>query len=804
MPPPGSYANLEAGTRFFFVESYGGTGAFLRNMTGGKKPQKTQRSGASPKAATDDANMAVLAALSHEMRTPLNTIIGFADMMRGEMLGPMANPQYREYAEHICKAGQSMLTNLNDMLDRKRFEIIKKEGKDYRHLIELAPDLICVCRKGGIVLMNRAGADMVGVWPAAALIGRSFVDFVHTDYRDIFDNGLGDLAGEQKRVSVKLVSAAGREIEAEIAALPYHEEGEGAAEMLIARDVTERNRSARELAAREERLRNILETVNDGIITIDETGVIETFNPAAEKIFGYLAAEIIGNKINLLMPEPHAARHDAYIADYLRTHVAKVIGKGRDVEGLSKKGRSIPLEISISEHRRGARCFFIGVVRDITERKQNEERLRYMATRDPLTGLPNRNLFRERLEEAVAAAALNGHLITVMFVDIDNFKSINDALGHFMGDLLLKAAGERIVRCVRECNTVAHLGGDEFTVILDGADKAEAEAIARQVLDSMSTPFSLEGKEIYTSAGIGMVFYPDDADNISDLLKHMDTAIHHAKKIGRDTLQFYTEELSANVLRRVEIENGLRRALERDEFKLLYQAKVDLETHAIVGAEALLRWHSRDLGLISPAEFIPVAEETGLIVAIGEWVLRKACVQAVSWIREGLPAVNLAVNMSAHQFKQHNLTDRIAEILVETGMNTGNLELEMTESTLLESADETIRIFRVLKDMGLRLSIDDFGTGYSSLSYLTRFPIYALKIDRSFVVNLPDDRDAAAIAKAIISMARNLKLKIIAEGVETEGQEVFLHALGCDIGQGYLYSKPVSADEFAYMIRPGI
>ncbi|HEB79124.1 MAG TPA: EAL domain-containing protein [Rhodospirillales bacterium] len=754
--------------------------------------------------AANRANMSILASLSHEMRTPLNTIIGFADMMRGEMLGPMANPQYREYAEDICKEGQAMLVNLNDMLDRKRFESIKKTGKDYRHLIELAPDLISVCRDGKIVLMNPAGANMLGVWPADVLIGRNFVDFVHPLYRGIFEGGLDGLVSEQRRVSIKLVSAEGREVEVEMAALPYQEEGMESAEMLIARDVTERNRSTREVAAREERLRNIMETVADGIITIDETGVIESSNPAAETIFGYSPGELVGKKINILMPEPHSSQHDAYLATYLKTGAAKVIGMGREAEGLSKYGNAIPLEISITEHIRGKRRFFIGVVRDITERKRNEERLRYLATRDPLTGLPNRNLFRERLEKAVARTDDKGLKTAVMFADLDDFKKINDALGQPMGDLVLQAAGGRLLECVREGDTVAHLGGDEFTIILDGIKgKSEAENIARKMLARLSQPFSLEGKEIYASGSIGLVYYPDDADNITDLLKNMDTAIHHAKRLGRNNLQFYTEELSANVLRRMDIENGLRRALERDELELYYQAKVNMDTHAIIGAEALLRWRSMDLGMVSPEEFIPVAEQTGLIAHIGEWMLRNACAQGVKWVKEGLPAINLAVNLSAYQFKQKNLIDQVSNILAETGMNADNLDLEITESMLMENADETIRVFSTLKDMGLRLAIDDFGTGYSSLSYLTRFPIDTIKIDRTFVTNLPEDRDAVAIARAIVSMAQNLKLNLVAEGVETEGQEVFLHALGCNIGQGFLYSRPEPADEFARLLGGG-
>ena len=451
--------------------------------------------------------------------------------------------------------------------------------------------------------------------------------------------------------------------------------------------------------------------------------------------------------------------------------------------------------------KEGERHIYIAALRDITERKEQEERLLYLATRDPLTRMPNRRLFTERLEEAIRKADESGGKFAILFIDLDHFKNINDALGHVTGDMVLQPVGERLQNCLADGDIVAHLSGDEFPILLNGIhDRAGAEAKAQEILREIAKPFIIGGKEIYTTGSVGIVIYPDSASTIGDLMRNVDTAAYRAKDKGRDTYQFYSQDLSAQVQRRMEIETGLRRALEADQLKVFYQAKVDLGTRTIIGAEGLLRWQSPELGSVSPDEFIPVAEETGLIVPIGDWVLRTACKEAAAWRKLIANPVHVGVNLSSVQFQQGDLFNKVENALAESGMPAALLDLELTESILVANPEETIQTLNRLKDMGANVSIDDFGTGYSSLSYLTRFPLDSLKIDRAFVTNLPDDDNAVAIVRAIISMSKSLNLNIIAEGVETENQVGFLHALGCQVGQGYLFSKPIESGEFVKLL----
>ena len=751
-----------------------------------------------------NANQALLKTLSHDLRTPLNSIIGFADMMEQEVLGPINEPQYRGYATDIHEAGRSMLNIINSLLDLGRFEGFKNKEKDFRHIIELAPDLICVCRNGKISMINPAGADMLGLWPAETLIGRKFTDFVHSDYHEIFGDRLESLITKNIRLPMKFVRPDEREIEVEIAALPYREEGAGAidsAVILMARDFSERNRALKTAAARENHIRKIMDTVVDGIVTFDSRGVIDTVNPAAEKIFGYEPGELIGRNVHILMDVPLAAEHAGYVEDEQNPDRPWILGTDYEVVGRRQDGTKFPVELAVGMLKEGQRRIYIGALRDITSRKEQEDRLLYLATRDPLTRMPNRRLFTERLEQAIDKADENGTKFAILFIDLDHFKNINDALGHMVGDMVLQSVGNRLEESLREGDTVAHLSGDEFPIILNGIkDRTEAEKKARDILKILAEPFIVEGKEIYTTGSIGIVLYPDSATTIGDLMRNVDTAAYNAKKQGRDVYQFYSEQLSAEVQRRLEIETGLRRALENGELSLNYQAKVDMGSRTITGAEALLRWTSPELGQVTPDEFIPVAEETGLIVSIGEWILDTACKEAAGWNKLVADPVHVGVNLSSIQFLRGDLIKSVESALAHSGLPASLLDLELTESILVANPEETIETLDRLKTAGASVSIDDFGTGYSSLSYLTRFPLDNLKIDRAFVTNLPNGKDAVAIVRAIISMAQNLDLKINAEGVETENQITFLHALGCQTGQGYLFSKPVSAQDFVKLL----
>ncbi|HSD38480.1 MAG TPA: EAL domain-containing protein [Rhodocyclaceae bacterium] len=437
-----------------------------------------------------------------------------------------------------------------------------------------------------------------------------------------------------------------------------------------------------------------------------------------------------------------------------------------------------------------------GLEAEIAQRRLVDQRVVYMVHHDALTGLPNRTLLNDRVGRDIARARRSGAELAVLFLDLDRFKNINDSLGHEIGDELLKAVAARLRARLREDDTIARLGGDEFVISLpDITGPAEITTVATSVLRELAKPYNIAGHELHVDASIGIALYPRDGDNVETLMRNADAAMYHAKESGRANYQFFNAQMNERVSRRLSTESNMRRALEQGDFTLHYQPLINLGTGRIDGAEALLRWPQPDNHFISPSEFIPVAEETGLIVPLGEWVLRTACTQAKAWQAQQ-PGLRVAVNLSARQFQQKDLIGMIEGVLASTGLAPELLELELTEGMLMDNVAGTLLTLNRLKNMGIRLAIDDFGTGYSSLSYLKRFPIHTLKIDRSFVRDISTDPDDAAIVTAIIFMARNLKLKVTAEGVETEEQADFLRSLDCDLVQGFHFDKPLPAQEF--------
>jgi diguanylate cyclase (GGDEF)-like protein len=465
---------------------------------------------------------------------------------------------------------------------------------------------------------------------------------------------------------------------------------------------------------------------------------------------------------------------------------------------------------------RGAAAQISGTIQDVTELREAKQRIRYLAYYDPTTGLPNRQAFTEQLQQALSLARRHHRQLAVLTLDLDQFKRINDTLGHAAGNELLVAAAQRLADAVRgedllsradaamdgrQHPAVARFDGDEFSLLItDLVQYHDAAKVARRLLEELRKPFRLDTSEMFITASIGLALYPLDGDDAQTLIKNAGAAMHFAKEQGRDNYQFYSRAMNATALEKLAIESQLRKALDRGEFLLHYQPKIQSSTGAVVGLEALIRWRHPELGMVPPAQFIPVAEETGLIVPIGDWVLREASRQNQSWRAQGFAPIHVAVNIASLHFRQRGLIDSVAQALRESGLEPALLELEVTESMLMQSVDATLETLSRLKDMGVRLAIDDFGTGYSSLSYLKRFPLDTLKIDRSFIQDLPRDAEDAAIAKAIIGMAHSLKLAVVAEGVEAPEQLAFLQQHGCDVVQGYLFSRPVPAEELARLL----
>lgn len=467
-----------------------------------------------------------------------------------------------------------------------------------------------------------------------------------------------------------------------------------------------------------------------------------------------------------------------------------------------KDGSTYPVEVRLQLSSEEKPPVYVAMVLDISERRKAEEQLNYLAYYDNLTGLPNRRLFIDRLQQAMKEANRNEKLVAVLFIDLDHFKKINDSMGHETGDILLKEAAQRLRNCVRESDTVARLGGDEFTLVLTSMEHANnAVNVAEQILDNLSKPFHIKSIDLFVTASIGVTLYPLDDNSADELLRDADTAMYHAKESGKNNFQFYNNKMTARVEERLKLERELREALERDEFILFYQPQVDSESGIVVGMEALARWQHPDHGFLAADQFISVAEETGLIVPIGKWILREACKQTQLLLNSGAQPIHVSVNLSARQLEDSDIVQTVAEILKETGLEPTLLDLEVTEGMLMSDMNSVIQTLEELSALGVTISVDDFGTGYSSLTYIRRFPISTLKIDRSFIRDIPENKDDVSITIAIINMAHALGLKIVAEGVEKKEQITFLQQYKCKFVQGYYFSKPIAFDEVVKLLQ---
>ena len=568
-------------------------------------------------------------------------------------------------------------------------------------------------------------------------------------------------------------------------------------------DITARKQTQAALANSERKWRAIFNQTFQFIGLLDPKGILLEANETALQFARTTAAEVLG----LPFWETPWWSHSRELQDRLKQTIVRS-ARGElvriEVAHPDENGTLHAIDFSLKPifDEQNQVYAMIAEGRDITERIQTQERLRFMAQHDALTGLPNRLLLLDRLKQALARAHWRKRLVAVMFVDLDRFKNINDSLGHDAGDRLLQQLGERFRHCVRDGDTVARFGGDEFVILLDDiASESDITAIAQKVLEALQPSFAVDKQSLYISASIGISLFPNDGDDSSTLLKHADMAMYRAKEAGKNTYQFFAAEMSSRAFERLSLETSLRKALERAELLLHYQPQIDVETGAIVGVEALVRWQHPEFGMVLPNEFIAIAEETGLISLIGQWVLQSACAQLARWRKDGWTQLRLSVNLSPRQFQVPGLIGTIKQALDATAIDPDQLELEITEGILVSHTPAMLEALEALRALNVRLAIDDFGTGYSSLSYLRRFPIDTLKIDRSFVHDIPRDADDSAIVAAIIALAKSLKLEIVAEGVERAAQRDLLRGLGCRIMQGYFFSRPLSAEDMTKLLH---
>ncbi|WP_342616554.1 EAL domain-containing protein [Rhodoferax sp. GW822-FHT02A01] len=548
------------------------------------------------------------------------------------------------------------------------------------------------------------------------------------------------------------------------------------------------------------REQHILEAAPDAVMWVDTSGVILFGNPAVKELTGYVSEELVGRNVSIFLPEPLREKHARSIQDYFTKPHSRAMGL-MDIRLQRKDGTSVPVDISLGHWVEDGVPYAIAYIRDLTERKRFEESLRHRATHDELTGLANRWLFRLQLGQAVARAARNGQQVAILFIDLDDFKNVNDSFGHASGDALLVQTGARIRSQLRESDTLARMGGDEFAILLtDLSDVSEALGVASKIVTHLQLPYPLQDQEVHSGASVGLAFFPSDGRDSETLLRYADMAMYQAKRAGRGTYACYSKDMDAKVREDMRMHGRLKDAILQKRLQLHYQPQVDVSTGLIVGAEALLRWNDPVLGDVSPSRFIPLAESTGLILPLSEWVLEAACQQIAQWADAGTPLC-VAVNFSAQQFRQADLPARVHRQLQAAGAQADLLVVEITETVAMAQPEQAREQLNALVALGCQVALDDFGTGYSSLAYLKVLPVNKLKIDKRFTEGVPDDLNDAAIAKAIILLAHSLGMTLVAEGVETPEQLGFLHQHGCELYQGWLYSKAIEASSMTSLLQ---
>jgi diguanylate cyclase (GGDEF)-like protein/PAS domain S-box-containing protein len=677
-------------------------------------------------------------------------------------------------------------------------------------LLDLAHDAIYVRNMENRILFWNRGAETMYGWPAEMAVGKITRELFKTEFSQPIAEINAELLRENhwegeaihyRRDGTRMnVSARW--------ALQRDSNGAPVRILSLVYDITARKAAEDALFAEKERAQVTLNSIGDAVICTDISGKLTFLNLVAETMTGWSRQQAAGRPMPEVFQILNAANREVIPNPMeLAVEQNRTMSLPLDCILIRRDGVELPIEDSVSpiHNREGKVTGAVIVFRDVSAARAMTLQVTHTAQHDFLTSLPNRMLLNDRIAQAIALAPRHNKKVAVLFLDLDGFKHINDSLGHSIGDKLLQSVAERLVTCVRAADTVSRQGGDEFVVLLSEMAQAEDAAItARRMLQAIAEPHLIDGHDLHVTSSIGVSVCPDDGLDAETLIKNADTAMYQAKESGRQAYRFFTSAMNERAVARQSIEEGLRRALERKEFTLHYQPKINLKTGAITGAEALLRWTHPVRGPVSPAQFIPVAEDCGLILPIGNWVLREACKQAQAWRATGLPLTAMAVNISAMEFRDDHFLEGVFEILDETGYDPSCLELEMTESVLMKRAETAEVILPALKAKGVRVAVDDFGTGYSSLSYLRKFPIDSLKIDQSFVRQITTSPDETSIVTAIISMAQSLKLRVVAEGVETQAELLFLQAHNCEEAQGYYFSRPVPADQFAKLLASGI
>lgn len=693
------------------------------------------------------------------------------------------------------------ISELRDVLIR-----LQETESRFRAAMSVMVEGLAIVGEDGAFLFGNRAAEICLGFPEWGLQGHCLQDIpyelldgegaVYAKNEDVMSQAVRE-GNEQRNRVLGMRSADGKIRWLQINASPLRVGGtQNPGVVMTFSDITERKLAEEQLNLAFAAIR----CSGEGILVTDACWRIVSVNPAFEKVTGYCAEEMIGNTPDMII----AIRPEENFRASVQAAMEKSGYWQGEVWNRRKNGETYPewLGISAVQDADGRAKYYVHIFSDMTERMEAQKRIEFLAHHDPLTELPNRLLLRDRVVQARAQACRTQSRVALMFLDLDRFKTINDSLGHPVGDALLKAVVERLKRCVRESDTVSRQGGDEFVVLLNDIRDGEAVSrVADKIHQSMAEPFVVGAHLLSTSFSIGIALYPDDGDDFDSLLQKADTAMYHAKEAGRNGHRFFTEQMNRQVVENLMLETQLRSALENREFVLHYQPQMDLQEGRIVGVEALIRWNSPEHGMVSPARFIPVAEESGMIVPIGAWVLQEACRQARAWQEGGLPPFTVAVNLSAIQFRRLDLVNTVINALVLSDLDSQWLELELTESILVQDAETTLDTVRRLKALGIKLSVDDFGTGYSSLAYLKRFAVDKLKIDQSFVRDLLEDPDDAAIVRAIIQMAHSLKLKTIAEGVENAELGGMLRLFHCDEIQGYWLARPMPADELEAFVR---